>query len=850
MLMQAELDASWWPHAFMHCAYILNRVPSRDAPSPYFAVTNKEPDLTRLRVFGCVAFRHLDYDRRQQPNSDPLANGAGRPRKLAPRSDQLVYIGNAENSTSFKLCRRDEPQTVLLSDAAHFAEHTVVDRARVRPDNGSSAFDVSPPEGDMLRERINDFTVITHRTMRHRDRNAAVGEVADEIVAIFRVHTPDHPHGIWTEVENILDNNNAGYDIIEEYLRDYQHDHRNTFYPLFEFAEHTHDGSMPTRRGSPAKRTQTVRCFIVGQDLECRDDNDIRIATRHDGHASTVHTLLDVPRDSLTVSSPTGYVALAVQCTEQTGNPAAVPPTKNMRSQTVTEPRSSKQALTAPDSVEWAAAMKKEVETLTNKGTFDFIDTVPAGRKAIACIFKLKLKWNKDGTLDKRKARLVALGNYQEYGVDYEQVFAATSQLSSVHLLLCLAVQHGWHCFHFDIISAFVNASLDETIYVSLPPEARAKKRFARLRKSLYGLKQAANSWANASDKLIMSIPGMTRSATEPSWYNYSLNGTRATVLVYVDDYVVCCNNPDWYTWFVRFFKRTYDLNDLGPLSTILGMGVEWGNDKVILSRRVPIERTLQKFGLGDANPSMYPFEPGSVLKIPKEGENDKPFLNLLGELRYHARSSRPDINTALSVLGRFSAKHDAAHYDCLKRVARYLKGSPSDTLILRKGVGGANGALRLSMYVDASYASCPDTGRSISGYVICLNGSAVFAISKRQETVACSTTEAEIIAFSEGCKDLVYVHRLLSQFHKVDLPMLVHEDNLATIDVLSNPVNNGRTKHIDVRHFWVRELVSTGVIKMRHIDTNRNVADFLTKPLTGDKFRSFRKAILGHALI
>ena len=70
----------------------------------------------------------------------------------------------------------------------------------------------------------------------------------------------------------------------------------------------------------------------------------------------------------------------------------------------------------------------------------------------------------------------------------------------------------------------------------------------------------------------------------------------------------------------------------------------------------------------------MYPFEPGSVLKIPKEGENDKPFLNLLGELRYHARSSRPDINTALSVLGRFSAKHDAAHYDCLKRVARYLK--------------------------------------------------------------------------------------------------------------------------------------------------------------------------------
>ena len=411
-------------------------------------------------------------------------------------------------------------------------------------------------------------------------------------------------------------------------------------------------------------------------------------------------------------------------------------------------------------------------------------------------------------------------------------------------------MQHGWHCFHFDIRSAFVNASLDETIYVSLPPEARAKKRFARLRKSLYGLKQAANSWANASDKLIMSIPGMVRSETEPSWYNFSRHGTEATVLVYVDDYVVCCNNPNWYTWFVRFFKRKYDLNDLGPLSNVLGMGVEWGEGKAILSRRVPIERTLQKFGLNDANPSMYPYEPGSTLRVPKEGENDKPFLNLLGELRYHARSSRPDINTALSVLGRFSAKHDASHFDCLKRVARYLKGTPLLTVILRKGVGGANGSLRLSMYVDASYASCPDTGRSITGYVICLNGCAVFAVSKRQDTVACSTTEAEIIAFSEGCKELVYVHRLLSQIHEVELPMLVHEDNLATIDVLSNPVNNGRTKHIAVRHFWVRELVRDGVIRMTHIATDKNVADYLTKPLTGDKFRTFRSAILGHTLM
>jgi hypothetical protein len=201
-------------------------------------------------------------------------------------------------------------------------------------------------------------------------------------------------------------------------------------------------------------------------------------------------------------------------------------------------------------------------------------------------------------------------------------------------------------------------------------------------------------------------------------------------------------------------------------------------------------------------------------------------------------------------VLGRFSAKHTTEHFDCLKRVARYLKGSASHTLVLRKGVGGDRGALRLSMYVDASYASCPDTGRSISGWCICLNGCVVFAMSKRQETVACSTTEAEIIAFSEGCKDLIYAHRILSQFADIEMPMTVHEDNLGTIDVLSNAVNNGRTKHIDVRHFWVRELVKTGIIRMQHIDTDKNIADFLTKPLVGQKFRAFRDAILGHVLV
>ena len=856
MLMEARLDSSWWPLAIMHFVYIMNRVPTGNGPSPYFLITQKEPDLTKLRVFGCVAYKHLEYEARAEQRGTALLDGNSRPRKLASRADELLYVGHCEDSNSYKLVRRDEPRTIIRSNACRFDETVITDRT-TNDDFNSSAFDVSTPDEAMLSERVENFTVIAHRPMRRRDRNAAVGQVSDELIALFRVSTADHPQGIWTEVEHILDNNNAGYDVITEYLQAYFESHRNTFYPIFELASHTTSKTSPARRGSPtSSRARDLSCIVVGQDLDCRDDNEMRIATRHDGQKNTKHTLVDVPRDTLSVPSPAGDVALAVRHTE-TASPSV--PIKALgartRAQTVTEPRSSRQAMSAPDAKEWSAAMQKEIDTLDHKGTFQWVKEVPSGRRAISCIFKMKLKWNKDGTLERRKARLVALGNYQVYGLEYDKVFAATSQISSVHLLLTLAVQYGWHCYHFDVISAFVNAPLKETIYVSLPPEAGPRRRFAKLKKSLYGLKQAASSWAGASDRLLMSIPGMRRSNTEASWYVYEKDLGKPTeviahVLVYVDDYLVCCNDPEFYDWFVKFFARTYDLSDLGKLNNILGMGVERLDDTIVLSRSVPIERTLQKFGLTDARPSMYPFEPGMALKLPDECEPDKPFLNLLGELRYHARSTRPDINTALSVLGRFSAKHRDEHFQALKRVARYLKGTPSHTLVLRKGVGGANGSLRLSMYVDASYASCPDTGRSITGYAICLNGNVVMAVSKRQDTVACSTTEAELVAFSEGCKDLIYIHRLLSQFQDIELPMIVHEDNLATIDVLSNPVNNGRTKHIAVRHFWVRELVSAGTIKMRHIDTHQNIADFLTKPLTGEKFRTFRDAILGRTMV
>ena len=142
---------------------------------------------------------------------------------------------------------------------------------------------------------------------------------------------------------------------------------------------------------------------------------------------------------------------------------------------------------------------------------------------------------------------------------------------------------------------------------------------------------------------------------------------------------------------------------------------------------------------------------------------------------------------------------------------------------------------------------TCSITGRSQSGWVITVNGQPMLLVSERQSLVTTSSTYAEIVACSDSVKDLMYVENILSEFGKVEYPMIVHQDNMATIRILSNPVNNGITKHVAVKYFWLRELIESNTIKIQHISGAINPADFLTMPLGGEAFHVGRARLMGH---
>ena len=321
-------------------------------------------------------------------------------------------------------------------------------------------------------------------------------------------------------------------------------------------------------------------------------------------------------------------------------------------------------------------------------------------------------------------------------------------------------------------------------------------------------------------------------------------------ILVHVDDYIIATNSKAWKDWFVNeYYASHYEIRDLGELDHALGIGVEWGTggDYVALTRTHEILETVKKHGLDDAKSHKYPIAKGFSLEKAEVCDTSLRFLNLCGDMRYHERACRPDLSLMLTKLSPYSAAHDKRHMEALRDGARYLKGTADLPFVLSKRVKGKLDKHYLFLFTDATWASELE-GHSMSGWVVFLNGNNVASASKRQDCVNRSSTEAEIVAVSEGAKDLLHVYQLLDELVEVKLPLIIMIDNQSTISLLENPVNNKRSKHMWVRHLWIREQVQSGLVELHYVRSDENVADYLTKPLTGEKFEYFRAQLMGHS--
>jgi len=257
---------------------------------------------------------------------------------------------------------------------------------------------------------------------------------------------------------------------------------------------------------------------------------------------------------------------------------------------TYVEPASWKEAQTYPDAYLWIDATWDEVNSILDMEVLlpmDW-DDLPYGVNIVGSRFLYKMKRNSDGYIDKPKARMILQGFTQVEGVDFHDTFAPVSQVLSVRLVLILTVQFGLTANHVDVKCTFLNSVMKEDVYMKLPTGFKIDgKEYCKVLKSIYGLKQAAHDWYETQDAFLMGHDKRLRKSTsEPCLYFIWTDGLKVVISTHVDDYVIATDNPAWYLKFMTAFGKEYEINDLGRVSHVLQMQVEWTDDGVL--RTIP----------------------------------------------------------------------------------------------------------------------------------------------------------------------------------------------------------------------------------------------------------------------
>lgn len=218
----------------------------------------------------------------------------------------------------------------------------------------------------------------------------------------------------------------------------------------------------------------------------------------------------------------------------------------------------------------------------------------------------------------------------------------------------------------------------------------------------------------------------------------------------------------------------------------------------------------------------------------------NNPYKALLGCLQYLTLISRPDICFSVSLFSRFQSQPDDNHWSGLKRILRYLQGTKDLGLQYQKNKNDS----ALSGYADADYANNEDDRRSTSGCMFTVYGNPVSWMSKRQQIVSLSSTEAELIALCYASKEGIWLSNVMSEIGINTTPFTIHEDNIPCIKIAEEPREHQRTKHIDIKYMYIRELINSKKVKLYYIPSENQKADIFTKPLAKTKFDKMLKMI------
>lgn len=420
--------------------------------------------------------------------------------------------------------------------------------------------------------------------------------------------------------------------------------------------------------------------------------------------------------------------------------------------------------------------------------------------------------------------------------MDFRETFSPVVKPATIRTVLALALQFNWPLRQLDISNAFLHGKMDIPVYMSQPPgftDSAAPSSVCLLRRTIYGLRQAPRAWYNALSSALLAF-GFVQSMADSSLFIYNRGIIRIFVLAYVDDLIITGSCSAVIAKITQHLMKSFIVKDLGPLTYFLGVEVAHCKEGLFLSQHKYTVDMLRKFKMDGAKPVSTPMSS----KLPTlQGSTDATeYRSAIGGLQY-LTLTRPDIAFTVNKLAQHMATPLASHWDAVKRLFRYLKGSLHHGLLLQR-----SSSLNLTAFTDSDFGGDLTDGKSTSAYIVFLGSNPISWRSRKQRGIARSSTEAEYRALAAAALEVCWLHHLFAELglSPPTTPQILC-DNMGATRLALNPVQHSRMKHIAIDLHFVHDLASKGKLTVSYVNTQDQLADLLTKPLARARFRLLR---------
>lgn len=493
--------------------------------------------------------------------------------------------------------------------------------------------------------------------------------------------------------------------------------------------------------------------------------------------------------------------------------------------------------------------MQQELDTMHNRKVWDLVEK-PESAKILGSRWVYSLKRDENGGIKRFKARLVAQGFRQQKGETYDEVFSPVVNFGIIRFFFAILVNfYRWYHLQCDVKCAYLYAPLEETIYMRQPPGFVNSNFVCKLKRAIYGLKQSGREWFFEIHKTLNEL-GFKKF----SWCNCTYRfGKNVILLLYVDDIVIFGRKPEHAHKALKLLQDKFDLKLLGKTKKLLGVEFVESQNQIAIHQRDYINELCEQYDKFNFPISSLPIAKGVVYsktQCPVEEKDKKemeriPYRNLIGSLAFLANRTRPDISYALNIFSQFQSNPGISHWMGLLKLLGYVKYTKDLQLNLSKITD-----LNLITYTDADFANNKDDRTSMGGMIVLIDKVPITWRSSKQKLVCLSSMESEFVALTEASKELIWYQRILKEGEECEIFKLgknaptLFADNQACMDFTKSPIENHRSKHIDVKLFFVRDLIYQKTFDLKYISSKLNMADIFTKPQTKIRLKWFLEQV------